>query len=138
MLTPTKSTTNTTGIHIFVMVGSCKSAHHWLMAASNNKQITDKCGISECINILHHTKLEGGWIFMINKLVENHNNAYHTSIKMTPNEASKMVDWYNIYGAYLSSKYGQPKFKVGQTVRIAKYKSTFDKGYLPNYTAEFF
>ena len=57
---------------------------------------------------------------------------------MTPNEASKVenspVVWYNIYGAYLSSKYGQPKFKVGQTVRISKYKSTFDKGYLPSYT----
>jgi len=44
------------------------------------------------------------------------------------------VVWYNIYGAYLSSKYGQPIFKVGQTVRISKYKSTFDKGYLPSYT----
>ena len=58
---------------------------------------------------------------------------------MTPNEASKMenspVVWYNIYGAYLTLKYGQPKFKAGQTVRISKYKSTFDKGYLPE---EFF
>ena len=57
---------------------------------------------------------------------------------MTPNEASKMenslVVWYNIYGAYLRSY----KFKAGQTVRISKYKSTFDKGYLPNYTEEFF
>ena len=61
---------------------------------------------------------------------------------MTPNEASKAenspVVWYNIYGAYLSSKYGQPKFKVGQSVRISKYKTTFDKGYLPNYTEGFF
>ena len=66
------------------------------------------------------------WVGIYDKLVENYNNAYHTSTKMTPNEASKMenfpVVWYNIYGAYLSSKYGQPKFKVGQTVRISKYK----------------
>jgi len=60
---------------------------------------------------------------------------------MTLNEASKVenspVVWYNVYGAYLSSKYCQSKFKVGQTVRISKYKSTFDKGYLPNYTEKF-
>jgi len=60
---------------------------------------------------------------------------------MTPNEASKAenspVVWSNIYGAYSSSKYGQPKFKVGQTVRIPKYKSTFNKGYLLKYTKGF-
>jgi len=78
------------------------------------------------------------WVDICDQLVENYNNTYHSGTKMTPNEASKVenspVVWYNIYGAYLSSKYGQPKFKVGQTVRISKYKSTFDKGYLPSYS----
>ena len=78
------------------------------------------------------------WVDICDQLVENYNNTYHSGTKMTPSEASKVenspVVWYNIYGAYLSSKYGQPKFKVGQAVRISKYKSTFDKGYLPSYT----
>jgi len=38
----------------------------------------------------------------------------------------------------LAAKYDTPKFKVGQTVRIQKYKRIFDKGYLPNFTEEFF
>ena len=61
---------------------------------------------------------------------------------MTPIEASKPENsplvWYNLYGAYLAAKYGQPKFKVGETVRILKYKTVFNKGYLPNYSEEFF
>ena len=31
-----------------------------------------------------------------------------------------------------------PKFKVGDHVRISKYKSIFAKSYLPNWSEEFF
>ena len=31
-----------------------------------------------------------------------------------------------------------PKFKVGDHVRISKYKNTFAKGYMPNWSEEFF
>ena len=52
---------------------------------------------------------------------------------MTPIEANKPKNsslvWHNLYGAYLAAEYGQPKFKVGETVRISKYKTVFDKGY---------
>ena len=61
---------------------------------------------------------------------------------MTPVEASKKknentVD-FNLYGdiKQLSSK---SKFKVGDKVRISKYKiKVFDKGYTPNWTEEIF
>ena len=55
---------------------------------------------------------------------------------MTPKEASKKKNenavYYNLYGdmTQLSSK---PKFKIGDKVRISKYKrKVFDKGYTPN------
>ena len=82
------------------------------------------------------------WIDTYDRLVEGYNNTFHRSVKMTPIEASKPENsslvWYNLYGAYLAAEYGQPKFKVGETVRISKYKTVFDKGYLPNYSEEFF
>ena len=82
------------------------------------------------------------WIDIIQNLVDDYNNTFHRTIKMTHVEASKPENsskvWYNIYGAYLIKKYGTGKYKAGQTVRISKYKSTFDKGYLPNYTEEYF
>ena len=82
------------------------------------------------------------WIDILDKLVDDYNNSFHRTIKMTPIEARMPENttrvWNNIYGVYLAAKYDTPKFKVGQTVRIQKYKSVFDKGYLPNFTEEFF
>ena len=63
---------------------------------------------------------------------------------MTPTEASKKknkgVVYFNLYGdmehSQLSSK---AKFKIGDKVRISKYKrKTFDKSYTPNWTEEVF
>ena len=61
---------------------------------------------------------------------------------MTPVEASKKknqgIVYFNLYGDMvpLSAK---PKFKVGDKVRISKYKrNVFDKGYKPNWTEEVF
>ena len=61
---------------------------------------------------------------------------------MTPVEASKKKNestvYFNLYGdmQQLSSK---PRFKVGDKVRISKYKrKVFDKGYTPNWTEEIF
>jgi hypothetical protein len=60
---------------------------------------------------------------------------------MTPAQASlpenSLNVWQNLYHPYLTAKHGSAKFKVGQSVRISKYKNTFEKGYLPNYTKEF-
>ena len=79
----------------------------------------------------------------INKLVDNYNNARHSSIKMTPVEASKKKNenkvWANLYGDSIYMKPGQPKFSIGDRVRISKYKrKVFDKGYTPNWTEELF
>ena len=59
---------------------------------------------------------------------------------MTPVEASKKKNestvYFNLYGniVQLSSK---PRFKVGDKVRLSKYKGKiFDKGYTPNWTED--
>ena len=70
------------------------------------------------------------------------NNTKHSCIKMPHIEASKKKNesnlYFNLHGdmEQLSSK---PKFKVGNKVRISKYKrKVFDKGYTPNWTEEIF
>ena len=82
------------------------------------------------------------YLDMLPKLVKQYNNTKHSSIKMTPKEASKKINegtvYFNLYGDMepLSAK---PKFKVGDKVRISKYKrNVFDKGYTPNWTEEVF
>ena len=76
------------------------------------------------------------------KILSQYNDTKRSSIKMTPVEASKKKNestvYFNLYGdtEQLSSK---PKFKVGDKVRISKYKrKVFDKGYTPNWTEEIF
>ena len=82
------------------------------------------------------------YLDMLPKLVKQYNNTKHSSIKMTPTEASKKNNegtvYFNLYGEMnqLSSK---PKFRVGDNVRISKCKrNVFDKGYTPNWTEEVF
>ena len=79
----------------------------------------------------------------LDKLVNDYNNTRHSSIKMTPFEASKKKNekkvWSNLYGDLIFLKPGKPKFKIGDHVRISKYKrKVFDKGYTPNWTEEIF
>ena len=53
-------------------------------------------------------------------------------------EENEGTVWYNLYGAHLLTTFGEPRYKVGDSVRIAKYKSVFAKGNLPNFTEEVF
>ena len=82
------------------------------------------------------------YLDMLPKLVKEYNNTKHSSIKMTPTEASKKKNestvYFNLYGDMETLKQ-KPKFKIGDKVRISKYKrNVFDKGYTPNWTEEVF
>ena len=71
---------------------------------------------------------------MLPKILEQYNNTKHSSIKMTPTEASNKNEgtvYFNLYGDMETSKQ-KPKFNN-------KYKrNVFDKGYTPNWTEEVF
>ena len=82
------------------------------------------------------------YLDMLPKILKQYNNTKHSSIKMTPTEASKKSDegtvYFNLYGD-MEQVTSKPKFKVGDKVRISKYKrNVFDKGYTPNWTEELF
>ena len=77
------------------------------------------------------------------KIVDNYNNTWHSSIQMSPVEASKKKNeskvWNNLYSDFIYTKPGKPSLSVGDHVRISKYKrKIFDKGYTPNWTEELF
>ena len=70
----------------------------------------------------------------LDDIVDEYNNTYHTTIKMKP------IDVKNNTYINTSKKinYKDPKFKVGDRVRISKYKDIFAKGYMPNWSEEVF
>ena len=82
------------------------------------------------------------YINVLSDLVKEYNNTRHSSIKMTPVKASKKEKeldvWRNLYPEYLEIYDINPKFSVGDKVRISKKKKTFEKGYTTRWTEEIF
>ena len=81
------------------------------------------------------------YIDILDEMVNNYNNTKHSSIKMTPVEASDKKNknrvWLNLNGKARTNP-AKPKFSVGDKVRIAKKKTVFEKGYTPRWTEEAF
>ena len=66
--------------------------------------------------------------------VKRYNNTIHSSMKMKPKDVTD--DSFVEYSEETNKK--SPKFKVGDNVRISKYKNIFAKGYRPNWSEEVF
>ena len=81
------------------------------------------------------------FVDILDLLVDQYNNTIHSSIKMTPMEASCKKNenkvWINLYPEF-GGKTLAPKFSIGDHVRIAKKKKTFDKVYTQRWTEEVF
>ena len=71
---------------------------------------------------------------VLDDIVDKYNNTVHRTIKMKPIEV--MNDSFAEYNEDSNNK--NPKFKVGDHVRISKYKNIFAKGYTPNWSEEVF
>ena len=74
------------------------------------------------------------YIDKLNGIVSKYNNTYLTTIKMKPVDLNNNI--YIDFKKEVNDK--GPKFKVGDTVRISKYKNIFAKGYTPNWSEEIF
>ena len=74
------------------------------------------------------------YIDKLDDIVGEYNNTYHKTIKMKPVNVkdNTYIDFKN----EINDK--DPEFKVGDHVRIFKYKNIFAKGYTPNWSEEVF
>ena len=74
------------------------------------------------------------YIDKLDDIVGEYNNTYHRTIKMKPVDVKG--------NTYVDSKKEindkDPKFKVGDHVRISKYNNIFAKGYTANWSEEVF
>ena len=67
-------------------------------------------------------------------IVKKYNNTYHNTIKMKP--VNVKISTYIDFGIENNEK--DPKFKVGDHVRISKYKKIFAECYTQNWSEEVF
>ena len=74
------------------------------------------------------------YIDKLDDIVGEYKNTYHRTIKMKPVDVKDNT--YIDFKKEVNDK--DPKFKVGDHVRISKYKNIFAKGYTPNWSEEVF
>ena len=74
------------------------------------------------------------YIDQLDDIVDEYNNTYHTTIKMKPNDVKDNT--YINTDKEINNK--DPEFKIGDHVRISKYKNIFAKGCMPNCSEEVF
>ena len=74
------------------------------------------------------------YIDKVDEIVNEYDDEYHTSIKMKPTDVKDNT--YIDFKKEINDK--DPKFKVGDHVRISKYKHILVKGYMPNWSEEIF
>ena len=74
------------------------------------------------------------YIDKLDDIVNEYNNTYHKTIKIKPVDVkdNTCID----FEKEVSNK--DTKFKIGDHVRISKYKNIFAKGYTPNWSEEVF
>ena len=71
---------------------------------------------------------------VLDDIVNKHSNTVHRTFKMKP--IGVTGDSYVEHNKDFNKK--DPKFKVGDHVRISKYKNIFAKGYTPNWSEDVF
>ena len=76
------------------------------------------------------------WVKILNDAVITYKNNIHSTINMTPVDASNNPDKVR-YIISTSTKI-EPKFKVADYVRNADYRNIFSKGYTSNWNRELF
>ena len=78
--------------------------------------------------------LKNLYIDKLDDMVDRYNNTYHRTINMKPVDVKDNT--YIDFKREVNNK--DPKFKVGDHVRISKHKNIFAKGYAPNWSEEVF
>ena len=74
------------------------------------------------------------YIDKVDDIVNEYSNTYHRTIKVKPVD----VKWSTYIDSSKEINNKDPKFKIGDIVRISSYKNIFTKGYTPNWSEEVF
>ena len=75
------------------------------------------------------------WLSELPSVIKKYKNTMHSSIKKTPNQASKKSNQKIVYSNLRDDREKQhPKFKLGQLVRVSDIRRVFSKGDSTNYS----
>ena len=81
------------------------------------------------------------WVEYIDQALKNHLNRKHRTIEMSPIDGDKEENENKLLKIYLERynksnlKKKNPKFKVGETMRIWNERGQFHRGYMEDFTS---
>ena len=77
------------------------------------------------------------WVDELPRLLSDYNARKHRTIGMRPAEVTPAIAERLLDTVYSAIKIAGPaKFKIGDSVRVSKYKTIFEKGYTPNWITD--
>ena len=80
------------------------------------------------------SKSKNAYLDKLDDILKKYNNRYHDAIEMKPVDIKSST--YIDSSKEIDDK--DPKFKVGDIVRVSKHKNTFAKGYVTQWSEEVF
>jgi len=78
------------------------------------------------------------WVGMLPALLKEYNARKHRTIGIPPERVRTKFQLAHVYDKVKPLDPRHERFRVGDVVRISKYKRVFEKGYTPNWTTELF
>lgn len=78
------------------------------------------------------------WIDILPQIIAEYNRTKHSTIKMRPIDVRNNELMDTVYNRIKMLDPRKQKFNVGDSVRISKHKTVFEKSYLPNWSTEVF
>ena len=114
-----------------------KNIQHYSSLTDKGPSIAERL-IQTLRNLLKKPVFEKGkadWLSELPSVIKQYNNTIHSSIKMTPNQASKKSNERKVSSNLQDKREKQtPKYKLGQLVRTADIKRVFSKGDSTNWS----
>ena len=118
-----------------------KNIHHYSRFTDKGPSIAERV-IGTLRNLLKKPVFEKGkadWLSELPSVIKKYNNTIHHSTKMTPTQASKILNEKEVFSNLRDDRVKrQPKFKLGQLVRTADIKRVFSKGDSTNWSYKFY
>ena len=123
-----------------------KNIHHYLSYSDRKCPVVERFNltIQQILYKILDRNESFRWIDYIDQAMKIYNNRKHTTIKLSPTDAEKRENETTVRKVFIKrynkvgSKPPKPKYKVGDTVRIWKFKRVFDRGYQENFTTQYF
>lgn len=123
-----------------------KNIHHYVSYSDRKCPVVERFNltIQQILYKILDKNESFRWIDYIDQAMKIYNSRKHTTIKLSPTEAEKRKNETIVRKAFIKRYYKaglkppKPKYKIGDTVRIWKFKRVFDRGYHENYTTQYF